>query len=127
LALDYGLLSSDAELAAAVWRNFLGARGANGIDGRGQAINYAGLEKPTDLINSPRDPDADDKSGVRDFEGQDRDKYVEYPELMWTLVSYIRREVARLESIPDEKILDQVSTGSFGSVKGGVDPIPSIN
>jgi len=110
-----------------VWRNFLGARGANGIDGRGQAVNYAGLEEPSERVNQPRDEDADDNSGVRDFEGAERDKYLDYPELMWTLVSYIRREVSRLEAIPDETILHQLSIGSFGSIHENVDPIPNSN
>jgi cytochrome b pre-mRNA-processing protein 3 len=127
LALDYGLLTSDAELAGAVWRNFLGARGAMGINGRGQAINYAGLGSSTNRINLPRDPEADDKSGVRDFEGADIDKYVQYPELMWTLVSYIRREVARLEAIPDEAIIQTAFTGSFGAIHENEDPIPPFN
>ena len=32
MSLDLGLVRSDAELAAAIWRNMLGARGARGID-----------------------------------------------------------------------------------------------
>jgi hypothetical protein len=33
------------------------------------------------------------------------DKYVGYPETMSALVRYIRREVARLESLSDEEIM----------------------
>lgn len=33
------------------------------------------------------------------------DRYIAYPELMETLVVYLRREAQRLEGIPDEAIL----------------------
>ncbi|KZT43699.1 hypothetical protein SISSUDRAFT_1057248 [Sistotremastrum suecicum HHB10207 ss-3] len=124
LAFDYGLVTSDVEVAAAVWRNFLGARGALGLEGRGQVVNYAGLEKPTpeQLV---RDPDADDGSGVRDFEGEERDKYVKFPELMWTVTAYIRREIARLEAIPDADIMANGEVGQFGRIIVREDTLPS--
>jgi cytochrome b pre-mRNA-processing protein 3 len=117
MSLDYGLITSDAELAAAIWRNFLGARGAMGIDGRGQAVNVAGLKlAPIQDKELIRDPNADDKSGVSDFEGELRGKYVEFPHLMWVVVLYVRQEVERLAALPDEEIFKHMNIGKFEPV-----------
>jgi cytochrome b pre-mRNA-processing protein 3 len=105
-------VKSDAELATAIWRNFLGARGAEGFDGRGQAINPTVSPAAADM---PRDPLADDKSGIRDFEGTERDHYLEYPTLLWNFCSYIRIEAERLANVSDESILSG-NPGSFGSL-----------
>ncbi|KAH8117253.1 ubiquinol-cytochrome C chaperone-domain-containing protein [Phellopilus nigrolimitatus] len=142
LALDYALgLSSpyaasvsalksgdgDAEMAAAVWRNFLGARGANGIDDPGpgrvrHAVNISGeygkeklsKERPEDSLRKLEE--TDDGSGVYDFVGKDVRLYVRYPELMYTLVKYIRKELVRLESISDAQIMKGEGVGKFGKV-----------
>lgn len=42
------------------------------------------------------------------------DRYVAYPELMETLVVYLRREAKRLERIPDEVILGPRVVGREG-------------
>ena len=124
--MDYGLVTSDAELAAAVWRNFLGARGALGIFARGQAINPTALDKLPTPDQLERDPDKDDKSGVRDFEGEERDKYVDYPELMFTLVGYIRRQTAQLAAVSDETLIRHATNAQFDSLLDYVEPLPRI-
>jgi cytochrome b pre-mRNA-processing protein 3 len=43
LSLDLGLIRGDAELAGAIWRNFLGARGAKGI-----VLPWEGMTKEED-------------------------------------------------------------------------------
>ncbi|KAG9312742.1 LamB/YcsF family-domain-containing protein [Chiua virens] len=47
----------------------------------------------------------DDSSGVYDFGANENNRYIAYPELVETLVAYLRREVQRLEQIRDEAIL----------------------
>ena len=143
LSLDYALgLSSphassvsgpkasdaDAEFAAAVWRNFLGARGALGIDDPGSgrvrhAVNIHGdynkvklaKDKPEESLKNAEE--LDDESGVHDFTGEDTKLYVQYPELMYTLVQYIRRELSRLDKIPNEQILQGGGVGKFGKIE----------
>ncbi|KAI0653458.1 hypothetical protein C8Q70DRAFT_937646 [Cubamyces menziesii] len=119
-----GLVRSDIELATAVWRNLLGARGARGIaypdpDGASadprahfrRAVNIAGgsVEKLSRLEKNRGALEAeerrDDGSGVHDFPPAEVDKYVAYPETMATVVEYVRRELVRLERVPDELII----------------------
>ncbi|EJD05758.1 uncharacterized protein FOMMEDRAFT_103971 [Fomitiporia mediterranea MF3/22] len=115
----------DAEMAAAVWRNFLGARGAHGIDDPGRvrrAVNISGeygkeklqKDRPEDSLRKLEE--TDDGSGVYDFVGKDVELYVRYPELMYALTKYIRRELKRLEGISDEVILDGEGVGKFGKI-----------
>ncbi len=104
-------------MAAAVWRNLLGARGAHGIDDPGtgrvrRAFNISGeygapklsKESPDDALKKLEA--TDDESGVHDFSGDEVDYYVQYPELMLTLTQYVRRELVRLDGISDQAIID---------------------
>ncbi|KAJ8495534.1 hypothetical protein ONZ51_g1634 [Trametes cubensis] len=133
MSFDLGLVRSDAELAAAVWRNLLGARGARGIaypdpdgvsaDPRAhfrRAVNIAGgsVEKLSRLEKNRGALEAeerrDDGSGVHDFPPAEADKYVAYPETMATVVEYVRRELVRLERVPDELIIGKGIIGTEG-------------
>ncbi|EIN04070.1 hypothetical protein PUNSTDRAFT_138800 [Punctularia strigosozonata HHB-11173 SS5] len=156
MAFDVALIKGDAEMAGAVWRNLLGARGARGIalpttaTGASQEpaptrthtqsnsplnvasttltstpsakTSDANFRRSINLVggsttavrlvdNAPGGVDAaemrDDGSGVRDYTPSEADKYVSYPELMATIVAYIRREVHRLEQLSDDDILGQ--------------------
>ncbi|KAL6303177.1 hypothetical protein BKA93DRAFT_789622 [Sparassis latifolia] len=123
LSFDVGLLRGDAEMAGAIWRNFLGARGARGI-----VYPSAGEEKPffrrtvnlaggeVEKVRGPLEAEEarDDGSGVHDYAPTEVDKYVAYPELMAALVAYIRRELMRLERIPDAQILGPGVVGRDG-------------
>ncbi|KAJ8495536.1 hypothetical protein ONZ51_g1638 [Trametes cubensis] len=128
-----GLVRSDIELATAVWRNLLGARGARGIaypdpDGASadplahfrRAVNIAGgsVEKLSRLEKNRGALEAeerrDDGSGVHDFPPAEADKYVAYPETMATIVEYVRRELVRLERVPDELIIGKGIIGTEG-------------
>lgn len=123
--LAYAPPGSDAEFAAAVWRNFLGARGARGIDDPGRvrhAFNIGGeygqpkLSKDAPEESLRKLENTDDLSGVHDFIGEDVKLYVKYPELMYTLVGYMRRELIRLEGISDQQILEGKGVGKFGKI-----------
>lgn len=143
MALDLGLVRGDTEMAGAIWRNLLGARGARGIllpseqpskDGPKpqfhRNINPGGeVEKFVKM--EPQSLEAeeakDDGSGVHDFGPNESDQYVKYPETMVTLVSYLRRELVRLERLEDDDIIGSLKSGMerqgvsamrFGSVKG---------
>ena len=137
MSLDLGLIRGDAEMAAAVWRNFLGARGARGIvypsspEAQGdkpyfrRSVNLVGgeVEKVAkiDKIGLETEEARDDGSGVHDFAPDEAGKYVQYPELMADIVRYVRRELVRLEKTPDEQITkggkESVQLLMFGKVR----------
>jgi len=116
MALDLGLAMGDTEMAGAVWRNLLGARGARGIPynispsfrrsinpltgGKISAARLKLLERGFESEEAK-----DDNSGVADYPKDQLDKYVTYPELMVDIVAYIRRELKRLEGISDDDVL----------------------
>lgn len=114
-------------MAAAIWRNFLGARGANGISDPGngrfhRAVNVSGeygvklpKESPEETLKTLEE--TDDGSGVHDFTGEDIRLYVSYPELMYTIIKYIRSELMRLQDIPDEQIIGGKGVGTFGKIR----------
>ncbi|RPD71250.1 hypothetical protein L226DRAFT_591527 [Lentinus tigrinus ALCF2SS1-7] len=128
MSFDLGLVRSDAELAGAVWRNLLGARGAkgfaypaDGVDSQKyfrRTVNLAGgevekLESIEKRGGLEAEEARDDGSGMHDHPPSEVDKYVAYPEAMATVVEYVRRELIRLESIPDEAIIGQGQTDSL--------------
>ncbi|OSD02203.1 hypothetical protein PYCCODRAFT_1445165 [Trametes coccinea BRFM310] len=133
MSFDLGLVRSDAELAAAVWRNLLGARGARGIAYAAddpsrpyfrRTVNLFGsqVEKFSKINARPGGIEAeerrDDGSGVHDFPPAEVDKYVAYPETMAVLVEYVRRELVRLQAIPDDVILGK---GVIGTENHGLE------
>jgi len=131
LSFDLALVQGDMEMAAAIWRNLLGARGSRGIAYPStaesptyrRAVNLVGGEVVNVAkIDVDKEELKDDGSGVHDFPPQEVDKYVRYPELMSELVEYVRRELARLEKISDEEIMNgALDSIQFGSVrKNGV-------
>lgn len=120
--------NGDTEMAAAVWRNLLGARGAHGIDDPGsgrvrRAFNISAeygapklsKESPDNALKKLEE--SDDASGVYDFSGSDVDYYVQYPELMLILTNYVRRELVRLDGISDQAILNGEGVGKFGGIR----------
>ncbi|KAJ3506706.1 hypothetical protein NLJ89_g6720 [Agrocybe chaxingu] len=122
ISLSLGLVKSDQELAAAIWRNLLGARGAGGIalpsssgansaaETNGyfrRAVNLVGGEVVNlSKVDLEKEERTDDGSGVHDFPPEEVDKYLAYPETMLTLVRYIRCELVRLAKVSDEDILE---------------------
>lgn len=142
MALDLGLVRGDTEMAGAVWRNLLGARGARGIllpsrqsskdvpkpqfhrniNPGGEVEKFLKMEPESLAAEEAKD----DGSGVHDFGPNESDQYVKYPETMVTLVSYLRRELVRLEKLEDEDIIGSLKPGTerqgmlgmrFGPVK----------
>lgn len=87
MSLDLGLIRGDAEMAAAVWRNLLGARGASGIglgqEGNGssyrRAVNLVGgLVEDVKKVDVEKEELKDDNSGVHDFPPSENDRYVHH-------------------------------------------------
>jgi len=119
ISCDLGLVRGDQELAGAIWRNLLGARGAQGIAYPSssspsasstpkfrRAVNLVGGEVVNVAkIDLEKEETKDDGSGVHDFVPEEVDKYLSYPQVMLDLVGYIRRELVRLEKVTDEEIL----------------------
>jgi cytochrome b pre-mRNA-processing protein 3 len=116
MSLDLGLAMGDAEMAGAVWRNLLGARGARGVPydaspGFRRSINpLTGGKMSTARLKLlergfESEEAKDDNSGVADYPKDQLDKYVAYPELMADIVAYIHRELKRLEGISDDDVL----------------------
>ena len=117
VALDLALAQgSDAVLAAAMWRNLLGARGAQGLATAlapptspvpefRRAVNPGGaIARMSDAARA-REERRDDGSGVHDFGPEERDAYVRFPETMLVLTAYVRGEIVRLAAIPDEEVM----------------------
>lgn len=116
LSFDLGLVKGDMELAGAVWRNLLGARGAQGIAYTDtfssstphfrRSVNLVGGEViNVAKVDIEKEEAKDDGSGVHDFSPEEVDKYLTYPEVMVDVVAYLRRELARLDKISDEAIV----------------------
>jgi len=83
MSLDLGLVRGDAEMAAAVWRNLLGARGARGIElsregdagGYRRAVNLVGgLVDDVRKLDVDKEELKDDNSGVHDFAPSESDR-----------------------------------------------------
>ncbi|KAI0263464.1 hypothetical protein BC834DRAFT_957799 [Gloeopeniophorella convolvens] len=118
VALDLALAQDtggDAALAAAMWRNLLGARGAAGlalalapaspVPAFRRAVNPGGAAARLSDVARVREEARDDGSGVHDFGPEARDAYVRFPETMLVLAAYVRSEVARLARVPDERVM----------------------
>ena len=86
MSMDLGLVKGDAEMAAAIWRNLLGGRGARGISLGGVGANpslsdentskpgfrrsvnlVGGLVENVEKIDVDVEETRDDSSGVYDF------------------------------------------------------------
>ncbi|KAF5338517.1 hypothetical protein D9611_013257 [Ephemerocybe angulata] len=127
LAFDLAMVQGDQEMAAAVWRNLLGARGAQGIEyplpGSKEAkaatanananarfrraVNLVGGEVVNvEKLDLEKEERTDDESGVHDFPPSEVDKYLTYPVVMRDLTEYVRRELARLDRVRDEDIME---------------------
>ncbi|KAG6837468.1 hypothetical protein H0H93_009011 [Arthromyces matolae] len=127
MSLDLGLVNGDMEMAAAVWRNLLGARGAQGIAFPDpisnstkktfrRSVNLVGGEVVNVAkVDISKEETRDDGSGVHDFLPEEADLYLEYPQLMLDIVGYLRRELVRLEKLSDQ----QVMSGPFEHLKFG--------
>lgn len=119
LSFDLAMVQGDQEMASAIWRNLLGARGAQGIEYAlpgspgakspkfrrtvnlvgGEVVNVAKLDLE-------KESTTDDESGVHDFPPSEVDKYIAYPEVMLDLTTYVRRELARLDKVSDHDIMN---------------------
>ena len=133
LSFDLGLVKGDMEMAGAVWRNLLGARGAQGIafpDPSSlsspvkprqfrRSVNLVGGEVVNVAkIDLEREEAMDDSSGVHDFAPEEADLYLKYPELMLDVVRYVRQELVRLERLSDEQIIGgQLENVKFRSIR----------
>jgi cytochrome b pre-mRNA-processing protein 3 len=130
LAFDLGLIKGDMDMAGAVWRNLLGARGARGIaydDPSSKrhfrrSINLAGgvVEDPAEVERKGIEAEEarDDYSGVHDFGPGEADQYVSFPEVMLDVVAYVRRELVRLDHLTDDEIIrGDTDKLKFGKVR----------
>ena len=92
MSMDLGLVRGDAEMAAAVWRNLLGGRGARGVSVPGvgtspseaenaskpgfrRSVNLVGgLVENVEKIDVDVEEGRDDLSGVYDFGTNENDR-----------------------------------------------------
>jgi len=130
LSFDLGLVKGDMEMAGAVWRNLLGARGAQGIVFPAppssptqprkfrRSVNLVGGEVVNVAkIDLEKEEATDDGSGVHDFSPEEADLYLKYPQLMLDVVRYVRKELVRLERLSDEQVVrGQLEKIKFGNI-----------
>ncbi|KAH6892754.1 hypothetical protein BKA70DRAFT_1233491 [Coprinopsis sp. MPI-PUGE-AT-0042] len=105
LLFDFAKCQSNQEMAAAIWRNLLGAGGGTNSTYR-RAVNLVGGEAVSANIWR-RGVRRMMEGGVHDFAPDGADKYLTYPEVMLGLTTklrrpisfygYVRRELSRLE------------------------------
>ncbi|TFK23347.1 hypothetical protein FA15DRAFT_594332 [Coprinopsis marcescibilis] len=131
MAFDLGMVQGDMEMAAAIWRNVLGARGAQGIEYPDptatepstpkfrRSVNLVGGEVVNvSKVDFSKEEATDDGSGVHDFSPSEVDKYLSYPDVMLDLTVYIRRELARLDKLSDREVMyGDWSQLKFGPIK----------
>ncbi len=137
LAFDLAIVRGDMEMAAAVWRNLLGARGAQGIaypsTSPSQSLSSSTFHRSVNLVGGEvvnvakididKEEKLDDGSGVHDFSPDEVDKYLTYPTVMLDVVRYVRKELRRLEAVSDEDVLvGDWKRLRFGKVKAGKSP-----
>ncbi|KAF8516228.1 ubiquinol-cytochrome C chaperone-domain-containing protein [Gautieria morchelliformis] len=127
LACDAALITGDKDMASAMWRNLMGARGARGIAyptlsttpvGTSETHSHASNPRVGSSSQPPAKSEDPSTGGVADFEGSAIDRYVMYPELLLVLTSYLRRELVRLEQVSDTTILGGKGRGMRESVFG---------
>lgn len=102
VALDYALATnSDHHMAAALWRNILGARGREGLGFSDATTTLKGVagealveSKPSsDATAVPHDPLAAPLPSS---------SYLSFPPFLLQITAYVRRNLARLDAIEDE-------------------------
>jgi len=128
LALDVGLVGGDWELGGAVWRNLFDANGWDLGGRRGEDGQLLPGVPSSSTSSSPESSsqalglESESKIGT----GSTRDLSV-LPEHIYTLTAYLRRELKRLEEVPDEEIIRDGSVGEWGSMvsKRYGDDVPS--
>jgi len=115
LALDLGLVGSDAELSGAVWRNVFAARG---LDGKGEVIGKPGSKESARAVRSSGHSAAD--TDVSSVDASHRPlserELADLPFHLFVFTAYLRHELKRLEAIPDEDVIAG-NMGSFGSLE----------
>ena len=123
LALDIGLVGGDWELSGAVWRNCFDAKGwdLGGIRGEdGELVSTPST--PQQPVSSPESSGTralGDVSTVGATTAQKGDKALtEIPLQVYTFVGYLRRELKRLEDVPDEMIIQEMDFGEWGRMDG---------
>lgn len=98
---DVAMVTSDAELATAVWRNVFAARGEKAY-------------KEKDLSAEERDKRLAERREQNDPEA-DGAPIEQIPGLVYLYVAHLRRELQRLEGVPDADVLSG-RLGKFGRV-----------
>ena len=115
-SFDLGLVGSDAELSGAIWRNIFACRG---LDGRGEAIGKPGKSSEPRAV-------AGDNVAANPAEAEESQSFIgsklsdsalaDLPFHLYVFTAYVRREIQRLESLPDEQVLAG-HIGSFGRME----------
>lgn len=115
LSLDVGLVGGDWELAGAVWRNLFDAKGWD----LGGKRNDKG-----EVVDDPTTPVSPLTSNPQ--QGANKDMMLqEIPYQVYTFTAFLRRELKRLEEIPDENIILDGEMGEWGRIFSKIDDVKS--
>jgi cytochrome b pre-mRNA-processing protein 3 len=128
LALDVGLVGGDWELGGAVWRNLFDAKGWDLGGRRGEDGQLLPSLPSSSTASTPESSSQalGPKSETNNAPESTSNLPV-LPEHIYTLTAYLRRELKRLEEVPDEEIIRDGIVGEWGSIVGKKygDDIPS--
>ncbi|KIO28624.1 hypothetical protein M407DRAFT_242942 [Tulasnella calospora MUT 4182] len=105
-AYDVAAVTSDAELAAAIWRNVFAARGEKAY--KEKDLSEEEREKILEQRRKDNDPEAV-------VEGSGAEGLEDLPRLLHGYVAHLRREMVRLGQISDEDVIAG-RIGKFGRV-----------
>ncbi|CAG8659886.1 1661_t:CDS:2 [Acaulospora colombiana] len=111
------IYEGDWELAGAIWRNIFDAKGwdlGGKTDEAGNTVDPQSASHP--LKDTPVTQTMDDKANNATT-GQGS-TLTEIPYHVYYFVAYLRRELKRLEAIPDEEIIQAGSIGIWGRMDG---------
>ncbi|PVG01432.1 hypothetical protein CPB86DRAFT_795110 [Serendipita vermifera] len=117
LSLDIGLVGGDWELAGAIWRNIFDAKGWDLGGKPDEAEDTIGPHSASHpLKDSPVTQTMG--GGLSNASVGDGSTLTEIPYHVYHFVAYLRRELKRLEAIPDEEIIQTGSIGIWGRMDG---------
>lgn len=116
LAYDVGLIGGDWEMAGAIWRNLFDARGWDLPD---PLQPGSSTPESSTLPQETQQGSSAPGSKLGEREGIEQPPLESLPYNIYQLTAFVRRELKRLEDIPDEEIFEDIRIGGFTPMSEG--------